>query len=340
MVMQGILKKLRDSQVLSPAEMTTAINSILQGQNTPSQIGAFLMALSQRGESVDEIVAAANVLRQQALTLSSPKGAIDCCGTGGDHSGSYNISTAVAFVVSACGVPVAKHGNRAASSLSGAADVLESLGINLNISPAQCEESLTKFGFCFLMAPQFHQSLKPLSTLRKELGFRTIFNLLGPLANPAGTKHQLLGVFSRHWVLPMTQALQKLGSESAMVVHGSDGLDEITLCGDTYCAELKDGAIREFILSPSDFGLPTIKADDIRGGDATKNADALMKLLQGTKSAYRDIVLANASACLRLAGKTTSWTKGVKIAAEAIDEGRAYQVFAGYKDFSNSQSGG
>jgi anthranilate phosphoribosyltransferase len=335
---QDRLKKLRLGQSLSKDEAFEAITLILDGQASPAQIGAFLMSLSQRGETVDEIVAGAKILRQRSSTIAAPKNAVDCCGTGGDHSGSYNISTAVAFVVSACGIPVAKHGNRAASSQSGAADVLEQLGVNLDLSPSQCEIALNQFGFCFLMAPKFHGSLKPLSALRKELGFRTIFNLLGPLANPAGTSKQLIGVFDKSWVRPMAEALQKLGSTAALVVHGSDGLDEITLTGQTYCAELKDGMITEYTLSPNDFGLPTIRTEDIQGGDASVNAVALMELLKGKKSAYRDIVLANAAATLVLAEHSKDLKDAVTTAAETIDTGKALKILQDYIQFSRQES--
>ena len=333
-MIQAILKQLRTGKDLSTDEAKAAISFILDGHATPAQIGAFLMSLSQRGETVDEIVAAASVLRERATTIKAPSHAVDCCGTGGDHSGSYNISTAVAFVVAACGVPVAKHGNRAASSQSGAADVLEHLGLNLNLSPASCQTALEKFGFCFLMAPQFHGSLKPLSALRKELGFRTIFNLLGPLANPAGTHQQLLGVFDKAWVRPMAEALRKLGTRSAMVVHGADGMDEITLTGHTYCARLQNNEITEFTLSPKDFGLSNIHAADIQGGDAATNAHALLKLLKGEKSAYRDIVLANSSATLVLCGKASDYKQGVAMAAEAIDTGLAINILQNVISFS------
>lgn len=337
-MIQTILKHLRTGVPLSSADTTQAISDILDGHTTPAQTGAFLMSLSQRGETVDEIVAAAKVLRTRATTIHAPDNAVDCCGTGGDHSGSYNISTAVAFVVAACGIPVAKHGNRAASSQSGAADVLESLGLNLDLSPERCEKALKQFGFCFLMAPKFHGSLKPLSALRKELGFRTIFNILGPLANPANTHQQLLGVFDKAWVRPMAEALQKLGTTSALVVHGSDGMDEITLTGETYCAQLKDGKITEFTLSPADFGLPHIKADDIRGGDAVTNGKALLDLLKGNPSAYRDIVLANAAATLVLCGKVADYREGVAIAANAIDNGTTHKVLNDYIAFSKEEN--
>lgn len=334
-MMQTILKQLRTGAPLSSGDATLAISDILDGNTTPAQIGAFLMSLSQRGETVDEIVSAAKILRARATTIQAPDNSVDCCGTGGDHSGSYNISTAVGFVVAACGIPVAKHGNRAASSQSGAADVLEVLGLNLDLSPEKCEAALKQFGFCFLMAPKFHASLKPLSALRKELGFRTIFNLLGPLANPANTHQQLLGVFDKAWVRPMAEALQKLGTSSALVVHGADGMDEITLAGITHCAQLKNGQITEFTLSPNDFGLPAIQAEDILGGDAATNAKALKNLLEGVPSAYRNIVLANASATLMICNKTLDYKQGVALAANAIDNGNALKVLNDYIAFSN-----
>ncbi len=333
-MIQNILKHLRTGASLSPDDATKVISDILDGKTTPAQTGAFLMSLSQRGETVDEIVSAARILRTRATTIDAPPHSVDCCGTGGDHSGSYNISTAVAFVVAACGIPVAKHGNRAASSQSGAADVLESLGLNLDLSPEKCETALKQFGFCFLMAPTFHGSLKPLSALRKELGFRTIFNLIGPLANPANTRQQLLGVFDKSWVRPMAEALQKLGTTSALVVHGSDGMDEITLTSKTNCAQLKDNQITEFTLSPDDFGLPTINTQDIQGGDVQTNAKALKALLEGQPSAYRNIVLANASATLVLCGQAADYRQGVALGANAIDTGAAIKILNDYISFS------
>lgn len=335
-MIQAILKQLRTGARLSSEDASSAVSDILDGKTTAAQTGAFLMALSQRGETVEEIVSAAVNLRRRATTIQAPPTAVDCCGTGGDHSGSYNISTAVGFVLAACGLPVAKHGNRAASSQSGAADVLEHLGVNLNLSPESCERALDQLGFCFLMAPRFHQSLKPLAALRKELGFRTIFNLLGPLANPANTHQQLLGVFDKSWVRPMAEALQKLGTVSALVVHGADGMDEITLTGMTYCAQLKDNKITEFTLSPDDFGLPMIHSKDITGGDVAYNASALLALLQGAPSAYRNIVLANGSAMLVLCGKAKDYKEGVALAAKAIDTGAALTILNNYISFSKT----
>lgn len=328
------LRKIRAGETLSREDAAQAVTVMMDGAATSAQIGAFLMGLSQRGETVDELIGAASVLRQRVVPVAAPPGAVDCCGTGGDHAGTLNISTAVAFVVAACGVPVAKHGNRAASSKSGAADVLEALGVNLGLSQAKCEDALRRFNFCFLMAPHHHQALKPLAPLRRELGFRTLFNLMGPLANPAGTKRQLVGVFDRAWVTPLSEVLRGLGAEKAWVVHGSDGLDEITLTGETYCAVLERGEITEKILSPVDFGLPQIAGHEIRGGDARENAEALTSLLRGSICAYRHIVLANAAAVLCIADKAATLQEGVAMAANAIDDGRALTVLTNYIAFS------
>ena len=310
---------------------------MISGSATPAQIGAYLMGLAVRGETVDELIGSARILRQMAVTIAAPENAVDCCGTGGDHSNTLNISTAVAIVVAACGVPVAKHGNRAASSKSGAADVLEALGVNLDIAPGICEAALTDLNFCFLMAPHHHQALKPLASIRKELGVRTLFNLMGPLANPAGTRRQLVGVFDRKWVLPIANVLRELGTERAWVVHGSDGLDEITLTGETYCAILEAGRISERTLKPDDFGLPAINAKDIRGGAAFENAAALKHLLEGTKSAYRDIVLANAAAVLVIATAAPDLKAGVALAAKALDDGKALTLLNQYIAFTQGQ---
>lgn len=328
------LKKIRAGMTLSQEEAGQSIIAMMDGEATPAQIGAFLMGLAQRGETVDELVGAARVLRQRATTINAPMNAIDCCGTGGDHRGTLNISTAVALVVATCGIPVAKHGNRAASSRSGAADVLEALGINLNMTARHSEEALEKFNFCFLMAPNHHQALKPLAPIRKDLGFRTIFNLMGPLSNPGGTRRQLVGVFDKKWVTPMAQVLNQLGTEKAWVVHGSDGLDEITLTGETYCSVLENGKVTELTLTPADFGLSVIGAEDIQGGEAPENATALKSLLQGTPSAYRDIVMANAAAALLLADKVIDLKEGVTLAAKVIDEGKALELLNNYIAFS------
>ncbi len=334
--MIDLLKHIRAGGTLSQDQSAQAVLDMISGVATPSQIGAYLMGLSQRGETVDELIGAARVLREKAVTIAAPANAVDCCGTGGDLSGTVNISTAVALTVAACGVPVAKHGNRAASSKSGAADVLEELGVNLDLMPGRCEAALQDLNFCFLMAPHHHHALKPLAAIRKELGVRTLFNLMGPLANPAGTKKQLVGVFAREWVMPLAEVLRQLGTQTAWVVHGSDGLDEITLTGDTYCAMLENGRITEKILTPGDFGLSRIDGKDLRGGAAFENAAALRRLLEGEKSAYRDIVLANAAAVLVIADAAIDLQQGVALAAKAIDDGLALSTLTAYVNFSQA----
>lgn len=332
------LNNISQGSVLTEKEMESVMRCIMQGDAEDAQIASLLTQLAERGEAVSEITGAARVLRDMAAAIHAPEGALDCCGTGGDGSGTYNISTAVAIVSAACGVPVAKHGNRAASSKSGAADVLEALGVNLDLSKEQLETALQKFNFCFLMAPHHHQAMKHVSAVRKSLGFRTIFNLLGPLANPAGTKFQLIGVFDKKWVHPMAEVLNNLGTKAAWVVHGQDGLDEITTTTATDIAILKNGVITEKTITPADFGLEVAKPDDLKGGDAQENATALRALLEGKQNAYRDIVLANASAVLNIHGKVSDLIDGVALAASNIDNGNALRVLEDYIKFSNEKS--
>ncbi|MCB9991444.1 MAG: anthranilate phosphoribosyltransferase [Rhodospirillales bacterium] len=318
---------------LTESEMAAAMHSIMDGQASAEDMAAFLTAMAQRGETVDEITGAAKVMREKASTINAPADALDCCGTGGDGIGTYNISTAVALVAAACGVPIAKHGNRAASSKSGAADVLEALGVNLDTRLEKLEQALAEIGFCFLMAPRHHEAVKHVVPVRKQLGFRTIFNLLGPLANPAGTKFQLIGVYDKHWLVPMAETLDRLGTQKAWLVHGHDGLDEITVTGPTDIAILDHGTITTKTLTPEDFGLPVSPADDLRGGMAEENAAALTALLQGKPSAYRDIVLANTAAVLNIHGNTALKDAAAQAAA-AIDEGKAIAVLNRYKEFT------
>jgi anthranilate phosphoribosyltransferase len=326
------LKQSEQPAPFNKTDMVDAMSLIMNGDAGAIEIGQFLTNLSKRGESAEEIAGAATILRSMATTINAPGNAIDCCGTGGDGADTFNISTAVALVSAACGVPVAKHGNRAASSKSGAADVLEYLGVNLTSNISKLETALQDIGFCFMMASNHHQAMKRVSSIRKELGFRTIFNLLGPLVNPAGTKRQLIGVFDKKWILPLAQALNNLGTEKAWIVHGSDGLDEITLTGETYVAILENGEVTETVITPEDFGLPYIQSKDIVGGDARENAEALTHLLRGQKNAYRDIVLANAAAVLLIAGKVDSLPEGVDAAARAIDSGAALTILNRYKE--------
>lgn len=341
--MQEILNIIQSGEPLHQDQMIACMDGIMSGEWNEAQIAAFLMGLSLRGESVDEIIGAATVMREKAASISAPAAAVDCCGTGGDHSGSYNISTAVALVVAACGIPVAKHGNRSASSKSGAADVLEALGVNLNISQEQTESALNKFGFAFLMAPNHHKAMKYVVPVRKALGVRTIFNLLGPLANPAATQYQLIGVYDRKWVKPMAETLQALGTRGAWVVHGADGMDEITTTDETYAACLKDGDITERVLTPEDFGVERAKADDLLGGTPTENAKALSDVLSGKKSPYRDIVLVNSAAVIEIAGKesgieVSSLKDSVKLAADALDSGKAQDILQTYAAFTQGEA--
>ncbi len=328
------LRKIEDGGFLSEEEMIVCMSEIMDGKWNDKEIANFLTGLSARGETVEEITGAARVMREKALPINAPDGAVDCCGTGGDKSGTYNISTAVAIVAAACGVPVAKHGNRSASSKSGAADVLESLGINLDVPQDKLEGALQKFNFAFLMAPNHHKAMKYVMPVRKALGVRTIFNILGPLANPAKTKFQLLGVYDRALVVPMANVLKNLGTQAAWVVHGSDGLDEITMTGETYVAKLKDGQITEKVMSPEDFGLARSNPEDLLGGLPAENAKALREILSGVKNAYRDIVVANTAAVLVISGRKTNLNDAVDCAAQAIDSGDAMNLLNDYAAYT------
>lgn len=321
--MKALIAKVATGAQLSETEAGLAFEIVMSGNATPSQMGGFLMALRVRGETVDELTGAARVMRAKAIPIEAPDGTIDTCGTGGDGSGTYNISTAAALVLAACGLPVAKHGNRAMSSKSGAADVLSALGVNLDCDMGLVRKALWEAQIGFLMAPRHHLAMRNVGPTRVELGTRTIFNLMGPLSNPAGAKRQLLGVFARQWVEPLAHVLKRLGSEAAWIVHGSDGLDEITTTGPTSVAQLKDGEVTLFEVTPEDAGLPRAKPEDLKGGDAQTNAAAIHALFDGAKGAYRDIVLLNAAAALIVAGRAATLTEGVAQAAHAIDNGGA-----------------
>jgi anthranilate phosphoribosyltransferase len=321
--LKGLIAKAADGNALSREEARRAFDIIMSGAATPSQIGGFLMALRVRGETVDEIAGAVSTMRAKMLPVDAPADAVDVVGTGGDSSGSYNISTCSAFVVAGCGVPVAKHGNRSMSSKSGAADVLMALGVDIDISPEAISTCIREVGLGFMFAPNHHSAMKHVGPARAELGTRTIFNLLGPLSNPAGVKRQMVGVFARRWVEPIAEVLKALGAEAAWVVHGSDGLDEITGTGPTHVAELKDGAVRGFDVTPEQVGLPVCKPADLKGGEGPENAVALRQVLEGKPSAYRDTVLMNAGATLVVSGKAADLSEGVTLAAQAIDSGAA-----------------
>jgi anthranilate phosphoribosyltransferase len=324
--LKGLIGKVATGASLSRGEAEQAFDIMMSGDATPAQMGGFLMSLRVRGETVEEITGAATVMRSKMTTIKGPAGAIDICGTGGDGTGSYNISTASQFVVAACGVPVAKHGNRAASSKSGASDVLEALGVNIEADFALVERALAEAGTCFLMAQRHHSAMRHVGPARVELGTRTIFNLLGPLSNPAKVKRQLIGVFAPQWIEPLAAVLRDLGHERAWVVHGAGGMDEVSTLGPTQVAELKDGKISTFEVTPADAGLPTAKLKDITGGDRDHNAAALRGVLEGKPSAYRDIVVLGSAAALIVAGKADSLEQGATLASEAIDSGRAREV--------------
>lgn len=323
---------------LNLAQARQAFEIMMSGDATPAQIGGFLMALRVRGETVDEITAAASVMREKVLRVDAPMDAIDTCGTGGDASGTFNISTAAAFVVAACGVPVAKHGNRALSSKTGSAEVLMALGVNIETSPELVSECVRKAGLGFMMAPRHHGAMKHVGPTRVELGVRTIFNLLGPLSNPAGTKRQLIGVFAKQWVEPLARVLGNLGAERAWVVHGSDGLDELTTTGPSYVAALENGQVRSFDIHPADAGLELAQPVDLLGGDSEANANAIRDLLAGHKGAYRDIVLLNAAAALIVAGKAADLKAGAALGADAIDSGKAALVLERLIAISNGRA--
>ena len=333
-----ILAKVAESNSLTTEEAERAFDIIMSGDALESQIGAFLMALRVRGETVDEITGAVRIMRAKATTIEAPDGAIDVVGTGGDASGSYNISTGSALVVAGCGVPVAKHGNKAVSSKSGAADVLTALGVNLDANMALIEQSIRDAGIGFLMAPRHHSAMRFVGPVRAAMGVRTIFNILGPMSNPAGVKRQFTGVFDKRWVEPMAEVLGNLGCEATWVVHGSDGLDELTTTGSSFVAELKDGKVTTFEVSPEDAGLQLASAVDIRGGDPDENADAIRAMVDGSEGPFRDIVLLNAAGSLIVAGKTNSLKDGVEIAAAAITEGKVRAALDKLIEITNSGS--
>jgi anthranilate phosphoribosyltransferase len=313
---------------LSEAEAEQAFDIMMSGNATPSQLGGFLMGLRVRGETVEEITGAVRAMRAKMTRIEAPTGAIDTCGTGGDQSGSWNISTGAALVVAAAGVPVAKHGNRAMSSKTGTADVLQALGVNIEADMSLVRKALWEAGICLMLAPRHHSAMRHVGPTRVELGTRTIFNLMGPLSNPAGAKRQLIGVFSRDWIETLADVLGRLGTERAWVVHGSDGMDEITTTGPTHVAELKDGKVRRFEVTPEEFGVPRASAADLKGGDSATNALALTALLDGHPGPYRDVVLFNAAAALMLAGKAADLKAGKALAEAAIDSGKAKAVLA------------
>jgi len=321
--LKAIIGKVATGAALSRDEAAAAFDRMMSGEATPSQMGALLMGLRVRGETVDEITGAVSAMRSKMLTVKAPADAVDIVGTGGDGSGSVNVSTCASFILAGTGVPVAKHGNRALSSKSGAADALAALGVNINITPSDVGRCIAEAGIGFMFAPTHHPAMKNVGPTRVELATRTIFNLLGPLSNPAGVKRQMVGVFSKHWVQPLAQVLKNLGAESVWVVHGSDGLDEITLTGPTHVAALENGSIRTFDVTPEDAGLPRATAAELKGGDAQANANALRDVLEGKQNAYRNVALINAAAALVVAGKAKDLKEGVALGTKALDTGAA-----------------
>jgi len=320
---KSLIAKAATGASLTREEASRGFDRMMSGEATPSQMGAFLMALRVRGETVDEITGAVTAMRDKMLRVDAPPNAIDVVGTGGDASGSYNISTCAAFIVAGAGVPVAKHGNRALSSRSGAADVLGALGVKIELTPGGVARCIRDAGIGFMFAPAHHPAMKNVGPTRVELGTRTIFNLLGPLSNPAGVKRQMVGVFSRQWVEPLAQVLKNLGSECAWVVHGSDGLDEITIAGTTYVAALENGAVRNFEIVPEEFGVARVRPEALRGGDAADNALALRAVLKGQSGPFRDVAVLNAAAALVVAGRAKDLKQGRAIAIQSIDSGEA-----------------
>ncbi|MBV0891011.1 anthranilate phosphoribosyltransferase [Paracoccus sp. Z118] len=311
------------SRPLTPDEAEAAFAALFDGAATPAQIGGLLMAMRVRGETVDEMAAATRAMRARMNRITAPDGAVDIVGTGGDGKGTLNISTAAAFVVAGAGVPVAKHGNRNLSSKSGSADAMTHLGLNVMGAPEISQRALTECGICFMMATMHHPSMRNVGPARAELGTRTIFNLLGPMTNPAGVRRQLTGTFSTDWLRPMAEVLRELGSEHVWIVHGGDGTDELSIAEPSQVAQLKDAEVTEFAVSPEDAGLPVHPFEDIVGGDPGHNAAMLRALLDGAPGAYRDAVLLNAAAALLVAGKAADLREGAEMARESIDSGAA-----------------
>ena len=331
----ALLSEVEHGRALSRADMRRAMDLLLENAVAEDEIAAFLLALKRRGETVEEIVAAAEAMRAKALRVTAPPGAIDTCGTGGDGAGTYNISTAVALIVGGCGVAVAKHGNRSASSRSGSSDVLAALGVNLEATPAVIERCIRDAYVGFMFAAYHHRAVAHVAAVRRRLGVRTLFNVLGPLANPAGATRQLMGVYDAALTTPIAEALAALGAEHAWVVCGADGLDELTTTAESFVAETKVGGVRTFVVKPEDAGLPRATPTDLKGGDPADNAAALRRLLDGERGPYRDIAILNAAAALIVAGRTTDLADGARRAARSIDDGAAAHALSRLVAISN-----
>ena len=328
--------KVIEKKNLTEAEMVSAFDEIMSGGASPAQIGAFITALRMKGETIEEITGAARVMREKALHIKTKaKMIVDTCGTGGDESGTFNISTTAAFVTSGAGLTVAKHGNKSVSSKSGSADVLRSLGVNIEVAVSHVERCLDEIGIGFLFAPLLHGAMKHAIGPRREIGIRTIFNILGPLTNPAGAHSQVLGVYDAKLTEPLAKVLQNLGSTHVFVVHGADGLDEITLTGKTYISELKHGEIENYEILPEDFGFERCKKEELLGGDSETNARITLDILKGKNGPHRDIVLLNAAAVIVAGGKSKDLREGLKAASESIDSGMAMKKLDGLRRLTN-----
>ncbi|MBB5276406.1 anthranilate phosphoribosyltransferase [Rhizobium rosettiformans] len=337
--LKPFIAKIATRQPLTRQEASDAFEILMSGEASMAQVGGFLMGLRVRGETVDEIAGAVSIMRQKMVPVDAPDDAIDIVGTGGDGTNTYNISTLAALIVAGAGVPVAKHGNRALSSKSGTADALSQLGVKLDIEPDMISRCIREAGIGFMFAQLHHPAMRHVGPARVELGARTIFNIVGPLSSPARVKKQLFGVYSPEWLIPGAEALRDLGLTSAWVVHGS-GLDEITTTGPSQVAELKDGEIRSFELTPDDFGVETVSLDAIRGGDGAVNAAALRDVLGGAKTPYRDVALCNAAASLIVAGKAKDVTEGMHLASQSLDTGSAARALETLITISNSAAQG
>lgn len=337
MIKEAIVK-IVNKEDLTYDEAYAVMNEIMSGETTPTQNAAFLSALSTksaRAETTDEIAGCAAAMREHATQVETGMDIFEIVGTGGDNAGSFNISTTSALVAAAGGMKVAKHGNRAASSLCGTADCLEALGVNINQSPERCVELLKEAGMCFFFAQKYHTSMKYVGAIRKELGFRTVFNILGPLTNPGKPSMQLLGVYDEYLVMPLTQVLISLGVKRGMVVYGQDKLDEISMSAPTTVCEIKDGWYRKTVITPEDFGLQRCSKEDLKGGTPAENAEITRAILKGEKGPKRDAVLMNAGASLYIGGKADSMAEGIKLAAELIDSGKAYETLEKVIEVSN-----
>jgi anthranilate phosphoribosyltransferase len=321
--LKALIAKAADGKVLTRDESKAAFTVMMSGDATPSQIAGLLMALRVRGETIDEITGAVETMREKMLRVEAPDDAVDIVGTGGDASGSYNISTCAAFVAAGAGLKVAKHGNRALSSKSGSADVLTALGVKIDLTPVEISRCIKEARLGFMFAPAHHASMKYVGPTRVELGTRTLFNLLGPLSNPASVKRQVTGVFSRAWVEPLAYVLKNLGSEACWICHGEGGVDEIVSTGTTWISELQDGRVGSFEVTPEKVGLTRSSPDELKGADAIHNASALCKVLEGEASAFRDAAVMTAGAALLVAGKAASFEQGVRTAEMSIDRGQA-----------------